>query len=104
MKGIAAMQSNFLPEAAGALDCSLESEFRQVSQQYRGIARFGVWLQQSGTALLNFLTGEQALSIRVKTLANGRQQWTVYDLATDTRRVFDSQQSVRAWVEQRYCR
>ncbi len=94
------MQSNFLSKPAG----SLEAEFRQVSQQYQGIGCLKVWLQQGSTALLNFLTGQQALSLRVKTLVDGKQQWTAYDPATDTRRVFDSRQAVRTWLEQRYYR
>jgi len=98
------MQSNFSSKTSASSSSSLESEFRQVSRQSQGLARFSVWLQQSGTALLNFLTGQPALSIRVKMLADGRCQWVAYDPATDTRHVFDSQQAVRTWLEQRYHR
>ncbi|MGB7488295.1 MAG: hypothetical protein WA901_19035 [Phormidesmis sp.] len=98
------MQSNFSLKTSVSSSSSLESEFRQVSRQYQGLARFSAWLQQSGIALFNFLTGQQVLSIQVKTLADGRQRWTAYDPATDTRHVFDSQQAVRTWLEQRYYR
>ena len=60
------------------------------------------WLRLAMSALVDFLTGRSQLSIRAKTLPNGQQQWIVYDPEQDIRRTFDSQQAVRAWLEQRY--
>ena len=52
--------------------------------------------------LLDFLTGEDALSVRKQQIAHGKTIWTVYDSTTDTRRTFESQQAVRTWLETRY--
>ncbi|MEO0771008.1 MAG: hypothetical protein AAFY72_16570 [Cyanobacteria bacterium J06649_4] len=60
------------------------------------------WLRRVGTAIVDFLTNQPQLSVRVKTLPNGQQQWIAYDPEQDIRRTFDSQQAVRVWLEQRY--
>lgn len=62
-----------------------------------------IW-QRWGLALVNFLTGQQAFSIREKRLKTGESKWIVYDSRSDTRRVFDSEAAVRSWLEQRYYR
>ena len=59
-------------------------------------------LSRFAQALLEFLTGENTLSIKKQQSAQGETIWTVYDCATDTRRTFDSQQAVRVWLETRY--
>ncbi len=58
-------------------------------------------LEQCVIALLNFLTGRQMLSIKQQ--QSGRKdEWVVYDSQAGTRHVFDSEQAVRTWLEQKH--
>lgn len=97
------MQSHVSSNSPNANSLSLEAEFeRIVRRQHRSVQNS--WLKEGAIALLNFLTGQQTLSIRCKTLANGKTQWIAYDPTTHSHHVFDSQQAVRVWLEQRYHR
>jgi len=85
-----------------ASNCSLEAEFyritRKRSQPHQSVLKS--WAQ----VLIDFLTGAQPLSIRRQTQKNGTFQWIVYDAASDTRCVFDTEQAVRVWLETRHQR
>ncbi len=96
----------------------LEAEFAQIARRQRGRlfparptmshsteqrARSKPQYKQWGRYLLDFLTGQQQLSIREQR-CNGQCQWSVYDPQTQHRRVFLTQAAVRAWLEQRYHR
>ena len=88
---------------------SLEAEFAQVSQQHNRREKIKTTLQQSLTALLNFLTGAQTLTVRSRRIKNkqhpnGKTQWIVCDPHNEQYQVFDSQQAVQTWLEQRYYR
>ena len=92
------MQSNFsASDFSDQTARSLEAEFAQITQQHTRRDRIKSFIKQNLTALLNFLTGEQQHR-------DGTTQWTVYDPRNDQRQVFDSQQAVRSWLEQRYYR
>ena len=98
------MQSNFSdfsPVRPSAQ--SLEAEFARITQQHKRKS-ISTLLQTTATALLNFLTGQQTLSIKARQQADGEMQWIVYDPHTHQRQVFDSQQAVRTWLEERYHR
>lgn len=97
------MQSRFSSNSSSANSLSLEAEFEKIVRRQRR-STCNSWLKKGATALLNFLTGQQTLSIRCKTLTNGKTQWIAYDPTTHSRHVFDSQQAVRVWLEQRYHR
>ena len=88
---------------------SLEAEFQQILEQQQQALQGAAqsfkkqhWLTRGLNALIDFLTGQQQLSIRAKTLKDGSVQWIVYDPSTDSREVFRSQQAVRVWIEGRY--
>ena len=98
------MQSRSSSGSTRSTALSLEAEFDRLVRRQRKVERVRGWLKESAIALINFLTGQQSLSIRAKQLRNGEIQWTVYDPTTDGRYVFDSQQAVRTWLEQRYYR
>ena len=82
---------------------NLEAEFCQVAHQSRLHSRqkrFREWTK----AVIDFLTGQQTLSIRKQLSADGTIQWRVYDPDSDSCRLFNSEQAVRVWLEQRYHR
>ncbi len=99
------MKSEFTP-------VSLESEFRQIVSRQRECSkpdqkdylnqRQAGWMRRWSGWLLDFFTGSQRLSVRQRSLPNGTLQWIVYDPDAERSRVFDSEQAVRAWLEQRY--
>jgi hypothetical protein len=57
-----------------------------------------------GHYLLDFLTGQQQISIREQQWADGTLHWCVYDPHAHSYHIFNSQSAVRAWLEQRYYR
>jgi hypothetical protein len=61
-------------------------------------------LNQWGHYLLDFVTGQQQLSIQEQVRANGMVQWSVYDPHSHSRHMFTSELAVRAWLEQRHNR
>ena len=99
------MKSEFTP-------VSLEVEFRQIvsyrqagnnlNQETRSNKQQTHWIREWLDQLLNFLTGSQTLSIRQRSLPNGRIQWIVYDPDANTALTFDTEQAVRVWLEGRY--
>ncbi|MEL6490348.1 MAG: hypothetical protein AAFV85_12040 [Cyanobacteria bacterium J06634_6] len=98
------MHSHFSSSSADSTAYSLEAEFEKIVQQKRGIGRLNGWFKQGLGSLLDFLTGQQTLSIRTEVLRDGTRRWTVYDPERNRRQVFYSQQAVRTWLEQRYYR
>ena len=84
---------------------SLEAEFRDVlsrsallsQRTNRRLVRDN-WTKRLGIAVLNFFTGQQTLSIR-QSVINGSRCWVIYDPQRDVRRVFETEQAVRAWLE-----
>ncbi|MGI8934174.1 hypothetical protein [Leptolyngbya sp. BC1307] len=82
---------------------SLEAEFCQVVRQGRLRSR-QKRIRQWAKAVIDFLTGQQTLSIRKQLSADGTVQWMVYDPDSGSRRLFNSEQAVRVWLEQRYYR
>ncbi|MEL6158116.1 MAG: hypothetical protein AAGJ95_13460 [Cyanobacteria bacterium J06554_11] len=109
------MQSNFTPEHSEhhSNNCSskrssnsLEAEFRQIIQR-REINRrktnrrktIAAIASHIARALVDYLTGKDALSVRQKLTPNGDCQWIVYDPETRRRHVFTSQQDVRVWLD-----
>lgn len=86
------MHSHFSPQ-------TLEAEFHQLIRRHQP-QKQGI-RQAWGKALLDFFTGQQALSIRQQQI-NGIVQWIVYDPSTEHRLVFKSEQAVRAWLEERH--
>ncbi|MGD1898692.1 MAG: hypothetical protein ACFB16_17270 [Phormidesmis sp.] len=81
----------------------------QARSQTRSQTRFQRWIQvlldslsdSLFDSLFDFLLGAQSLSIRQTTGKNGASQWIVYEPTSNTRRVFDSEQDVRIWLEER---
>ena len=104
------------PDFNRAIPSSLETEFQHVVRQ-RGCSqsvstaaqevslpdrRLGEILQQVSRYLIDFLTGQSALSIRVQQRATGELEWIVYDPATSTRLSFFSERALRAWLETKH--
>ena len=79
---------------------SLEADFESVVYKRQQRARSNQWPKRLCVALLNFFTGQQTLSIRQVT-KNDQKQWIVYDPSKDERKVFDTEQAVRSWLETR---
>ncbi|MGD1866672.1 MAG: hypothetical protein ACFB0D_19145 [Phormidesmis sp.] len=81
---------------------SLEAEFHRIlrKRSYQHQGRWKQWTQR----LFDFLTDTQPLSIRQKTRRDGSSQWIVYEASSDTRCVFDTEQDVRIWLEERHKR
>lgn len=114
------MQSDFKPQRpvnslevgsleVGSLEASsLEKEFQSILERcYRPSSRlkssrFERGLTQLLNFLLDFLTGKAEISIRQRQSLDGTMQWIVYDPDSNDRRVFYSEQAVRAWLEQRH--
>ena len=100
-----AMKSEFVPNP-------LETEFRQVCSRHQPLAGAepkgysdkprSSWIKEWLHSLLNFLTGSQSLNIVQRSHADGTVQWIVHDSDAKHPRVFDSEQAVRVWLEQRY--
>ncbi|MFK8181807.1 MAG: hypothetical protein AB8B99_00435 [Phormidesmis sp.] len=80
---------------------SLESEFRRVVSYKQQQPKQPHRRKQFLSALLNFFTGQQTISIRPK-MNNGKMQWIVYDPHQNVRVVFETEQAVRIWIEQRH--
>ncbi|MEO1446691.1 MAG: hypothetical protein AAFV46_10730 [Cyanobacteria bacterium J06635_11] len=81
----------------------LESEFHQVLSRYGLVPKKRAgWLRRCGQLVLDFFTGTQTLSINKIASKNGPFEWRVYDPMSRTRHVFNSEQAVRTWLEQRY--
>jgi ABC-type transport system substrate-binding protein len=59
-------------------------------------------LTQVGRALLNYFSGSIDPRIAKKWNANGRELFRVYDPVERTHQLFDSEQELRVWLEQRY--
>ncbi len=59
-------------------------------------------LQQVSRYLIEFLTGQSSLSIRVQQQSTGDLNWIVYDPATRTRSTFLSESEMRTWLENRH--
>ncbi|MBE9061907.1 hypothetical protein [cf. Phormidesmis sp. LEGE 11477] len=99
-------------EEASSKETSLESEFQRIvsRQQSRPFATKqqtwsnhplkAIWAR-TGQYLVDFLTGQQSLSIRQQTTTTGELQWIIYDPVTQTRLSFSSEQAVRVWLEER---
>ncbi len=87
-------------------DRTLEIEFSQRLQQSPFFKESPTplpqkWFKQWAQAVVDYLTGAQALSIRQKLCKDGSVQWIAYDPYTRSRHVFSSEQAVRVWLEQR---
>ena len=90
------MQSNFKPQPTVL---SLEAEFQSI------LKRSGPPVQQPKRwfhSLLDFLTGKTEISIYQRQTLSGFQQWIVYDSQVNRHSVFESEQAVRVWLEQRH--
>ena len=110
------MQSDFTPqrpiinletsslEDKSLEDKSLEKEFRSILERcYQPSSRLKSSRFKRGlTQLLDFFTGKAEVSIRQQQSLDGTVQWIVYDPGSNDRRVFYSEQAVRAWLEQRH--
>lgn len=96
-------------------DCTsnaLNTEFRQLCSRYQhpvdaGSQDYsdkphGSWIKAWLYNLLDFLTGEQTLTIVQRSYADGTIQWIVHDLDAEHLRIFDSEQAVRVWLDKRY--
>ena len=91
---------------------ALSAEFRQVCGRHQHLVEagskdnsdkpHGSWIKAWLYNLLNFLTGEQTLNIVQRSHADGTVQWIVHDLDAEYPRVFDSEQAVRVWLDERY--
>jgi len=87
---------------------SLEAEFHQIVTGHSAFKEKASsrqcqpWLKKWTRGLVDFLTGVQTLSIRERTRKDGTSQWLVYEAASDTRHVFDTEQDVRVWLEKKY--
>lgn len=98
------MQSDFKPPSPAVSSAiypaiSLEAEFRATLKRDRqGHKQPKRWFHY----LIEFLTGQSEPSIRKKQTADGSVQWIVYDPQSNQRSVFDSEQAVRVWLEQRH--
>ncbi len=100
-----AMKSEFAPNP-------LETEFRQVCSRHPYLAEAdpkdhsdqpqGSWIKAGLHSLLDFFTGSQTLNIVQRSHADGTVQWIVHDPDAKHPRIFDSEQAVRVWLEQRY--
>ena len=78
---------------------SLEAEFRAtLKRNHHRDKQPKRWFHY----LIEFLTGQSEPSIRTKQIADGSVQWIAYDPQSNQRRVFDSEQAVRVWLEQRH--
>lgn len=60
--------------------------------------RPGLW-QRLGEALLRWVAPGHGPTIHCTTLASGEQRWRVFNPATGTRLVFESEAAVRTWME-----
>ena len=110
------MQSDFNPqrpvsrldashlEASHLEATSLEKEFRSILERcYQPSSHLKSSRFKRGlTQLLDFLTGKAEISIRQQQSLDGTVQWIVYDPGSNDRRVFYSEQAIRAWLEQRH--
>ncbi|MEM6449611.1 MAG: hypothetical protein AAF703_04770 [Cyanobacteria bacterium P01_D01_bin.105] len=85
---------------------SLETEFRDILSQRYPQRQSRSWLKQVKSALLLFLTGQQTISIRKKIInqqktGDSEVKWIVYDSLNNRRNVFETEQAVRVWLEQK---
>jgi len=92
----------------------LETEFQHIVRQrypQNAIApeepssrnhRLRTAFQQVSRYLIEFLTGQASLSIRVQKQPTGELNWIVYDPSTSTRSTFLSESELRIWLENRH--
>lgn len=59
-------------------------------------------LQRVSQYLIEFLTGQSSLSIRVQKQPTGELNWIAYDPSTSTRLTFLSESELRIWLENRH--
>lgn len=104
--GVSAEEVN--ADEANPKEVSLEIEFQRIVSRQKtkqsirrvlsGHPLKAFW-HQVGQYLVDFLTGQQALSIRQQSAA-GETQWIIYDPVTQIRLSFFSEQAVRIWLEE----
>ncbi|MEM9804460.1 MAG: hypothetical protein AAF959_04210 [Cyanobacteria bacterium P01_D01_bin.56] len=63
----------------------------------------GTWLRQAGQWLVQALTEGEQLQVWTKSTKQGTH-WCVYDPIDGIHRQFDSEATLRIWLEQRYNR
>ncbi|MGB3788395.1 MAG: hypothetical protein WA949_10315 [Phormidesmis sp.] len=95
---------------------SLETEFQHIVRQKRDQSAIApilnktflqnrslkTVLQQMSRDLIDFLTGQSAMSIRAQQQPTGELNWIVYDPSTSTRSTFLSESEMRIWLENRH--
>ncbi len=112
------MKSDSIPNPGFASGdrLSLETEFQHIVRQKRDLNAIApalneAFLQnrslktvlwQMSRGLIDFLTGQPAISIRAQQQPTGELNWIVYDPSTRTCLTFLSESEMRIWLENRH--